>query len=107
MLLPPWLDPEYLIQAAGPYALPVVTFIIFAECGLFAILPGDSLLFTVGLFVARDAIPYSLPVVCLVLTLAAIAETLNADGVPTVQGGARWHASTIRAILRRSNQHLV
>jgi membrane-associated protein len=73
MLLPPWLDPEYLIQAAGPYALPVVSFIIFAECGLFAILPGDSLLFTVGLFVARGAIPYALPVVCLVLTLAAIA----------------------------------
>ena len=77
MLLPPWLDPEYLIQAAGPYALPVVTFIIFAECGLFAILPGDSLLFTVGLFVARDAIPYSLPVVCLVLTLAAIAGNIS------------------------------
>ena len=77
MLLPPWLDPEYLIQAAGPYALPVVTFIIFAECGLFAILPGDSLLFTVGLFVARDAIPYSLPLVCLVLTLAAIAGNIS------------------------------
>ena len=76
LLLPPWLDPEYLIQASGPYALPVVTFIIFAECGLFAILPGDSLLFTVGLFVARDAIPYSLPVVCLVLTLAAIAGNI-------------------------------
>jgi membrane-associated protein len=77
LLLPPWLDPEYLIQAAGPYALPVVAFIIFAECGLFAILPGDSLLFTVGLFVARDAIPYSLPVVCLVLTLAAIAGNIS------------------------------
>jgi membrane-associated protein len=77
MLLPPWLDPEYLIQAAGPYALPVVTFIIFAECGLFAILPGDSLLFTIGLFVARDAIPYSLPIVCLVLTLAAIAGNIS------------------------------
>jgi membrane-associated protein len=77
MLLPPWLDPEFLIQAAGPYALPVVSFIIFAECGLFAILPGDSLLFTVGLFVARDAIPYSLPLVCLVLTLAAIAGNIS------------------------------
>ena len=77
MLLPPWLDPEYLIQAAGPYALPVVSFIIFAECGLFAILPGDSLLFTIGVFVARDAIPYSLPVVCLVLTLAAIAGNIS------------------------------
>ena len=77
MLLPPWLDPEYLIQAAGPYALPVVSFIIFAECGLFAILPGDSLLFTIGLFVARGAIPYSLPVVCLVLTIAAVAGNVS------------------------------
>jgi membrane-associated protein len=77
MLLPPWLDPEYLIHAAGPYALPVVSFIIFAECGLFAILPGDSLLFTIGLFVARDAVPYSLPLVCLVLTLAAVAGNVS------------------------------
>ena len=77
MLLPSWLDPEYLIQAAGPYALPVVTFIIFAECGLFAILPGDSLLFTIGVFVARDAVPFSLPVVCLVLTVAAIAGNIS------------------------------
>ena len=77
MLLPPWLDPEFLIQAAGPYALPVVAFIIFAECGLFAILPGDSLLFTVGVFLSRDAIPTSLPVVCLVLTLAAVLGNVS------------------------------
>ena len=48
MLVPSWLDPEHLIRAAGPYALWVVAFIIFAECGLFAVLPGDSLLFTDG-----------------------------------------------------------
>ncbi len=77
LLLPPWLDPEFLIQAAGPYALPVVAFIIFAECGLFAILPGDSLLFTVGVFVSRDAIPTSLPVACLVLTLAAVLGNVS------------------------------
>ena len=52
MLLPSWMDPERIIVAFGPYALWGVAFIIFAECGLFAILPGDSLLFTVGLFVA-------------------------------------------------------
>ena len=57
MLLPSWMDPEHLITAFGPYALWVVAFIIFAECGLFAILPGDSLLFTVGLFVAAGADP--------------------------------------------------
>ncbi|MGH3117194.1 MAG: recombinase family protein [Gaiellales bacterium] len=33
-------------------------------------------------------------------TLAAIADELNADAVPTVHGGRRWHVSTIQAVLR-------
>jgi membrane-associated protein len=72
MLLPSWMDPEYLIQTFGEYALWGVAFIVFAECGLFAILPGDSLLFTVGLFTALGAIHHSLFFVCVVLTVAAI-----------------------------------
>ncbi|MGD9735921.1 MAG: recombinase family protein [Solirubrobacterales bacterium] len=32
-------------------------------------------------------------------TLREIATRLNDDGVPTAQGGARWHASTVRAVL--------
>jgi DNA invertase Pin-like site-specific DNA recombinase len=32
-------------------------------------------------------------------TLRAIAEGLNDDAVPTAQGGKRWHASTVRAVL--------
>jgi membrane-associated protein len=73
LLLPSWLDPEYLIRASGPYALWVVAFIVFAECGLFAILPGDSLLFTIGLFVAADIVSYPLWLVLIVLTVAAVA----------------------------------
>ncbi len=72
MLLPEWMDPEFLIYFFGPFALWGVAFIIFAECGLFAILPGDSLLFTVGLFVALGAIAHPLWFVCLVLTVAAV-----------------------------------
>ncbi len=73
MLLPSWMDPEYLIHLFGPYALWGVAFIIFAECGLFAILPGDSLLFTIGLFVAVGAIDHQMVFVCTVLTIAAVA----------------------------------
>jgi membrane-associated protein len=76
MLLPSWMDPEQLITAAGPYALWVTAFIIFAECGLFAILPGDSLLFTVGLFVAAGTIGHGMVFVCTVLTIAAIAGNI-------------------------------
>jgi DNA invertase Pin-like site-specific DNA recombinase len=32
-------------------------------------------------------------------SLPKIAETLNAEGVPTAHGGKRWHASTVRAAL--------
>ena len=71
------MDPEYLIHFFGPFALWGVAFIVFAECGLFAILPGDSLLFTVGLFVAIGAIDHSLVFVCVVLTLAAVAGNVS------------------------------
>ncbi|MDZ5623338.1 recombinase family protein [Nocardioides sp. HM23] len=32
-------------------------------------------------------------------TLAAIADGLNADGVPTARGGVRWYRSTVSAVL--------
>ena len=35
-------------------------------------------------------------------SLAAIADGLNAAGVPTAQGGRRWYPATIRHTLRRS-----
>lgn len=33
----------------------------------------------------------------------AVAKMLNDEGVPTAQGGAKWHASTVRAALMRSH----
>src|SRR5881394_2748418 len=35
-------------------------------------------------------------------SLAANAAALNADRVPTAHGGARWHASTVRAVLQHA-----
>ena len=72
LLLPSWMDPEQLVRSFGPWALWGVAFVIFAECGLFAILPGDSLLFTVGLLTAAGVVPHSLVFVCVVLTVAAV-----------------------------------
>ena len=72
LLLPSWLDPANLIKAFGPYAVLGVAFIIFAECGLFALLPGDSLLFTVGIFIGAGAIGMPMWLVCLIFTICAI-----------------------------------
>lgn len=69
-----WLDPEHLLNHFGDYALWGAAAVIFAECGLLIgfFLPGDSLLFTVGLLVAQDKISYPLWLCCVVLFLAAI-----------------------------------
>jgi membrane-associated protein len=65
------LDPEKIIQIGG---LTLVTAIIFAETGLMIgfFLPGDSLLFTVGLFCALGILPVPIGMVLVVLSVAAI-----------------------------------
>lgn len=35
-------------------------------------------------------------------SLAAIARSLNEDAIPTAQGGAAWHPSTVKAVIARS-----
>jgi membrane-associated protein len=77
MLMPSWMDPEQLIRFFGEYALWGVAFVVFAECGIFAILPGDSLLFTVGLLTAAGVIPHNLVFVCIVLTIAAVLGNVS------------------------------
>jgi membrane-associated protein len=66
------LDPTSLLVDAGPWVLGVVGLIVFIESGLlFPFLPGDSLLFTVGLLHVQLGL--SLPVLMLVVMLAAVA----------------------------------
>ncbi len=37
------------------------------------------------------------------MTLQAIADTLNAEGVPTVRGGREWRPSSLYRALRRGH----
>lgn len=71
---PSWLDPAQLLQMLGPYVLVGLCLIIFAECGLLIgfFMPGDSLLFTAGLFVADGLLGTPLWLVCLLLTVCAV-----------------------------------
>jgi membrane-associated protein len=66
------MDPEWLLERFGAQFFWVSAAIVFVECGLlFPILPGDSLLFAVGLFIAGDAIDINIAVACLILTVVA------------------------------------
>ena len=75
------MDPEYLIHALGNWALWGVALVLIIECSIFPILPGDSLLFTVGMLIAITppsitfaglSQPMVLVVACLVLMTAAV-----------------------------------
>lgn len=71
---PDWLDPASMLNGAAGSALWIALGVIFAECGLLIgfFLPGDTLLFTVGLFVSQGLIDHPIWWVCLVLTVGAI-----------------------------------
>ncbi|MCP2166199.1 DedA family protein [Goodfellowiella coeruleoviolacea] len=73
--MPSWLSAEGILRGLGPYVLLGLALIVFAECGLLVgfFLPGDSLLFTAGLFVANGYISTPLWLVAAVLTLCAFA----------------------------------
>ena len=76
MLGPDWLDPETLIngfiERYGVWALVAICGVILIETGLlFPFLPGDSLLFTVGLFIGTGALPVPLWVALVALFAAA------------------------------------
>jgi membrane-associated protein len=72
-----WMDPEWLLDQFGSEMFWVSVAIVFVECGLlFPILPGDSLLFSVGLFIHRaeagePGINVHIVTACVILSAAA------------------------------------
>ena len=69
---PKWMDPEYLLQQYGGAFFWISLAIVFIECGLlFPILPGDSLLFAVGLFIATGQVHVNLGLAIVALCVAA------------------------------------
>jgi membrane-associated protein len=52
-----WLSPDFLLKEFGAGLFWVGIGVLFVECGLlFPFLPGDTLLFAMGLFIATDQI---------------------------------------------------
>ncbi|WP_223690198.1 DedA family protein [Leifsonia poae] len=85
------LDPQGLIDAAGPWALLGVCAIVFAETGLLIgfFLPGDTLLFFTGVLTLTGHIPQPLWLIVLAVTVAAVlgdqvAYSIGRRGGPAV-----------------------
>ncbi len=72
------LDPEGLLKGFGSLALFAACLILFIECGLLVgvILPGDSLLFIVGMLIASNFITTPLAIALLLMSVCTIAGNL-------------------------------
>ncbi|WP_051973236.1 DedA family protein [Cryobacterium sp. MLB-32] len=70
-----FLDSEWLIGWFGSFVLIGVAAVVFVETGFIVLsfLPGDSLLFTVGLLTATGIVPFPIWITCLVVFVAAFA----------------------------------
>lgn len=70
-----FLNPEYLLATFGQLFFAVACLMIFAETGLLVgfFLPGDSLLFALGLFIASGQIDVPLWLAVLFLAISAFA----------------------------------
>ena len=94
---PDWMDPQILLERFGSQFFWVSVAIVFIECGLlFPILPGDSLLFAVGLFIAGGEVDVNIVVACIVLSTAAFLgnvtgyEIGRAIGAPLYEREGRF-----------------
>lgn len=69
------LNPDYLLHTFGQLFFAVACLMVFAETGLLAgfFLPGDSLLFALGLFITTGAINVPLWLAVILLSLSAFA----------------------------------
>jgi len=68
------LHPDALLESLGSWALVIAALIIVAETGLLLgfFLPGDSLLFTVGLLIGSGTIASPIWLACLVISVSAV-----------------------------------
>ncbi|WP_246004768.1 DedA family protein [Nocardioides marmorisolisilvae] len=80
-----WMDPNALLQHFGQSMFWISLLIVFVECGLFfPVLPGDTLLFAMGIFLASDEIKIfhgghhmDLPAALVLFTVAAFLGNVS------------------------------
>jgi membrane-associated protein len=92
-ILPSWLNPDTLLHDLGAAAVIVVCLIIFAECGLLVgfFLPGDSLLFTAGLYIERGSIATPLWLMCVLVSVCAFLGNVSGYWIGAKAGPALFN----------------
>jgi membrane-associated protein len=92
-ILPSWLNPDQILMSLGASAVVVACLMIFAECGLLVgfFLPGDSLLFTAGLYIERGSIATPLWLMCVLLSVCAFLGNVSGYWIGAKAGPALFN----------------
>jgi membrane-associated protein len=95
---PGWIHPNTLLTSYGNQGFWLAALVIFAECGLLVgfFLPGDSLLFTVGLLIGRGNINHPLWLACVVMTVAAFVGNVVGYEIGRASGPAIFNRGNSR-----------
>ena len=77
--LPGWLDANTILQGLGPYVFLGVALLIFADCGILIgfLIPGDTLLFTLGLLIAQRVVDMPIWLACVILSVCAVVGNVT------------------------------
>lgn len=103
-----WMDPNWLLAEFGTQFVWISLLIVFIECGLlFPFLPGDTLLFAVGLFIAGgklDVLPgeAATELVIAMVMLATAAFLGNVAGYEIGRLAGPWLYARDGRIVKRS-----
>jgi membrane-associated protein len=89
---PDWMDPQHLLDQFGTQFFWVSVVMVFIECGLlFPILPGDSLLFAAGLFIANGKLGVNIVLACVIFSAAAFAGNVVGYEIGRAVGPPLYH----------------
>ena len=96
-----WMDPNWLLDRFGTELFWISMVIVFVECGLFfPFLPGDTLLFALGLFIATERIDLfdaAEPAVELLLALVLMTAAAFAGNIVGYEIGRAHRAAALPA----------
>ncbi|MFL6143426.1 MAG: DedA family protein [Labedaea sp.] len=101
-ILPSWLDPDAILSGLGAFVVIGVCLIIFAECGLLVgfFLPGDSLLFTAGLYIERGSISTPLWLMCVLVAVCAFLGNVSGYWIGAKAGPTLFNRPNSRLFKR-------
>ena len=88
----PWMDPQWLLNHFHTEFIWISLVIVFIECGLlFPFLPGDTLLFAIGLFVATGQLHLNIFVALAIFSVAAFLGNVTGYEIGRRIGPPLYH----------------